>query len=153
CARCVKNAKFFKIPLLSWANGCWIGSTPAELAGLTYLEELVIARAHTTKCWVKLNQGKGPLAQRAASGNVCIHPHEITDLATRLPRPISTLYDEIAVMFVSNDQPALPDIFKRTPFLVRRGRILKALNWLKGHNRFYYDIEIDEDALKDYPDE
>jgi hypothetical protein len=28
---------------------------PEELATLTYVEELVISLAHTTKCWVKLN--------------------------------------------------------------------------------------------------
>ncbi|KAJ7847820.1 hypothetical protein B0H14DRAFT_2583366 [Mycena olivaceomarginata] len=48
---CIKGKKFFKIPLYSWANGCWIGSVPEELAILTYVEELVISLAHTTKCW------------------------------------------------------------------------------------------------------
>ncbi|KAJ7368226.1 hypothetical protein DFH08DRAFT_928473 [Mycena albidolilacea] len=49
--QCIKGKKFFKIPLHSWANGCWIGSVPEELATLTYVEELDISLAHTTKCW------------------------------------------------------------------------------------------------------
>ncbi|KAJ6610121.1 hypothetical protein B0H10DRAFT_1643839, partial [Mycena sp. CBHHK59/15] len=87
CSRCVKACRFFKIPIYSWANGCWIGSMPAALFGLSYAEELVIARAHTTKCWAKINSGSGPriLQQRSASGNVCIHPHEISSIATILP--------------------------------------------------------------------
>ncbi|KAJ7592799.1 hypothetical protein C8J56DRAFT_780085, partial [Mycena floridula] len=141
CSRCIKGKKFVSIPLFSWANGCWFGAVPPELACLTYVEELVIARAHTTKCWAKINAGlPGPLAQRAAHGNICIHPHEISSLATVLPQPISTLSDDIVVIFV-------------TPLLVRRGRILRALQWLKANNHLYGDIEIDMDTLAEYPEE
>ncbi|KAJ7657450.1 hypothetical protein DFH06DRAFT_897850, partial [Mycena polygramma] len=89
--------------------------------------------------------------QRSASGNVCIHPHEISTIATVLPRPMSTLYDEIVVIFVSDNHEATAEMFKRTPFLVRRGRILTALNWLKNHNPIYSDITIDLVALAEYP--
>ncbi|KAJ7122514.1 hypothetical protein C8R43DRAFT_899918, partial [Mycena crocata] len=128
---------------------------PDELLGLTYVEELVIARAHTTKCWIKLNAGSSSrtLRQRAASGNVCIHPHEITTLGNTLPRPMSALYDEVVVIFVSNDQEATAESFKHTPLLVRRGRILKALKWLKENNPLYHDIIIDFAALAEYPDD
>ncbi|KAJ7035092.1 hypothetical protein C8F04DRAFT_1233981 [Mycena alexandri] len=153
CARCVKGRKFFKLPLYSWANGCWIGPMPVALHDLTYAEELVIARAHTTKCWAKINAGTScrPLQQRSASGNVCIHPHEISNIATTLPRPMSALYDEIVVIFVSDDKEATAEMFKRTPFLVRRGRILRALSWLKANNPLYRDITIDLVALAEYP--
>ncbi|KAJ6552117.1 hypothetical protein DFH09DRAFT_925469 [Mycena vulgaris] len=105
-----------------WANGCWIGEMPAALLRLSYAEGLVGARAHTTKCWAKINSGSSHLMlrQRSASGNACIHPHEISTIATVLPRPMSTLYDEIVVIFVSDENEATEDMFKRTPFLVRR---------------------------------
>ncbi|KAJ6472610.1 hypothetical protein C8R45DRAFT_835860, partial [Mycena sanguinolenta] len=156
CANCVKARKFFKIPLYSWANGCWIGDVPPALSCLTYAEELVVARAHTTKCWAKINSGTGPriLQQRAASGNVCIHPHDITTLATVLPRPMSALHDEIVIIFVSeNRAEATSETFRQTPFLVRRGHILRALNWLKENNPLYSDIIIDLAALAEYPDD
>ncbi|KAJ7214407.1 hypothetical protein GGX14DRAFT_300742, partial [Mycena pura] len=89
--------------------------------------------------------------QRAAHGNVCVHPHEISELATVLPRPMSALYDEIVVIFVSDDQEATANIFERTPFLVRRGHILRALEWLKRNNPLYSDIILDYEALKEYP--
>ncbi|KAJ7199180.1 hypothetical protein GGX14DRAFT_307106, partial [Mycena pura] len=89
--------------------------------------------------------------QRAAHGNVCVHPHEISELAMVLPRPMSALYDEIVVIFVSDDQEATANIFERTPFLVRRGHILRALEWLKRNNPLYCDITIDYDALSEYP--
>ncbi|KIY65101.1 hypothetical protein CYLTODRAFT_336548, partial [Cylindrobasidium torrendii FP15055 ss-10] len=145
------------VPPMSWANGCWVGEQPDELKDLTYAEELVIARAHSTKCWVKLkSRGDGRAWQRGASGNVCIHPHEMTRIAQSLPRPINKLYDDIAVIIVTNDQAVTPDILKtlkQTPLLVRRTRILNALRWLKTNNPLYKDIVIDEKALADYPDE
>jgi hypothetical protein len=42
-------------------------------------------------------------------------------------------------------------MFKQTPFLVRRGNILRALNWLKDNNPLYHDIVIDHAALAEYP--
>ncbi|KAJ7210057.1 hypothetical protein GGX14DRAFT_299693, partial [Mycena pura] len=115
----------------------------------------VIARAHSTKCWVRLTSGNssGPFAQRAAHGNVCVHPHEISELALALPRPMSTLYDEICVIFVSDDQQATANMFERTPLLVRRGHILRALKWLKLNNPLYSDIILDYDALNEYPED
>ncbi|KAJ7654056.1 hypothetical protein DFH06DRAFT_908830, partial [Mycena polygramma] len=89
--------------------------------------------------------------QRSSSGNVCVHPHEISTLATVLPRPMSTLFDEIVIIFVSENQEATEDMFRKTPFLVRRGCILRALNWLKSNNPLYHDIVIDLAALAEYP--
>ncbi|KAJ7061712.1 hypothetical protein C8F01DRAFT_987159, partial [Mycena amicta] len=154
CCRAIKRNKFVALPLYSWANGCWIGDRPPELSDLTYVEELVIAKAHTTKCWAKINTASNTnplLQQRAASGNVCIHPHEISELATQLPRPMSSLYDEIVVIVVAGRQEANAETFRRTPLIVRRGYILRALNWLKAHNPLYRDIQIDYAALQEYP--
>jgi hypothetical protein len=66
---------------------------------------------------------------------------------------MSTLYDEICVIFVSDDQEATANIFERTPLLVRRGHILRALNWLKLNNPLYTDIVLDYDALNEYPED
>ncbi|KAJ7264735.1 hypothetical protein C8J57DRAFT_991011, partial [Mycena rebaudengoi] len=153
CAECITRGKFVSLPMLSWANGCWIGPVPPEPQSLTYAEELVIARAHSTKCWARIASGgsSGPSAQRAVHGNVCVHPHEISELATVLLGPMSTLYDEIVVIFVSDDQEATANIFERTPFLVRCGHILRALEWLKRNNPLYFDIVIDYDTLNEYP--
>ncbi|KIK63405.1 hypothetical protein GYMLUDRAFT_139385, partial [Collybiopsis luxurians FD-317 M1] len=153
CNEDVKGNRFVHVPLLSWANGCWLGDVPGQLACLTYTEELVIARAHSTKCWGKLKDGMNNKRtdQRAASGNVCIHPHEIQNIAQRLPQPFNTLHDEIAVIFVSEDREATAEIFKSTPFLVRRQKILDALVWLQKNNPLYRDIIIDHANLEQYP--
>ncbi|KAJ7210730.1 hypothetical protein GGX14DRAFT_297377, partial [Mycena pura] len=57
CGKCITGGKFVSLPRLSWANGCWIGAVPPDLQCLTYAEELVIARAHSTKCWARLTSG------------------------------------------------------------------------------------------------
>ncbi|THV00621.1 hypothetical protein K435DRAFT_595838, partial [Dendrothele bispora CBS 962.96] len=146
CWKHVRKNRFVSVPVMSWSNGCWIGDQPPELKCLTFMEEMVIARAHATACWAKLGENK------RTTGNVCLHPHEIRNIANKLPRPFNTMNDEIAVLFVSNDNQATADTFKRTPFLVRRQKILDALIWLKANNRFYRDIEIDHDALNGYPE-
>ncbi|THU88953.1 hypothetical protein K435DRAFT_632598, partial [Dendrothele bispora CBS 962.96] len=167
CWRHVVNNEFTSVPSTSWANGCWLGEVPEELSCLSYMEELVIARAHSTKCWGKFNEYKrdssglktgnkndpprGP-PQRGTASNVCFHPHEIRNIATKLPRPFDTLYDEIAVVFVTNDNSVSADAFEGTPFLVRREVILRALLWLKANNCYYHDIEIDMEALNGYPE-
>ena len=69
CSSCITYKKFTRIPPNSYANGCWIGARPAELKGLTYVEELLLGRARATKCWAKLNEAG---QQRAGSGNVCL---------------------------------------------------------------------------------
>ncbi|KIK66596.1 hypothetical protein GYMLUDRAFT_108478, partial [Collybiopsis luxurians FD-317 M1] len=65
--------------------------------------------------------------------------------------PFTSLHDEIAVIFVSEDQQVTAEIFKSTPFLVHRQKILHALLWLKMNNPLYNDIIIDYTALQDYP--
>ncbi|THV08121.1 hypothetical protein K435DRAFT_555761, partial [Dendrothele bispora CBS 962.96] len=142
------------VPLTSWANGCWLGDVPKELSCLTYMEELVIARAHATKCVKTKSKNDKPKAppQQGTASNVCFHPHEIRNVATKLPRPFDTLYDEIAVIFVTNNNSISAEAFEGMPFLVRRQKILQALIWLKANNRYYHDIIIDMEALSGYPD-
>jgi hypothetical protein len=62
-----------------------------------------------------------------------------------------TLYDETVIIFVSDNHETTAEMFKRTPFLVCRGHIVCALNWLQENNPFYHDIEIDLIALAEYP--
>ncbi|POG62791.1 hypothetical protein GLOIN_2v1692731 [Rhizophagus irregularis DAOM 181602=DAOM 197198] len=35
-------------------------------------------------------------------------------------------------------------------FLVRRGKVMRALHWLKANNKFYRDIDIDDEYYKLY---
>jgi hypothetical protein len=150
CRPCIQKKKFTTIPLYSYANGCWIGKVPPELQGLTFLEEQCIARARSTHCTAKINAEYGPLK---AKGNVCILPQEPRSLEKVLPPPINVLYDEVAVILVASDKNIVTEeILKKSPLLIRRTRILKALEWLKTNNPLYSDIEISYDRLvSQYP--
>ena len=41
---------------------------------------------------------------------------------------------------------------KAKPLVVRREKIRKALEWLKKHNPGYQDVQIDHQAISEYPD-
>jgi len=43
CKSNITRNKFKTVPLYSYANNCWLGSVPAELVSLSYLEEQCIA--------------------------------------------------------------------------------------------------------------
>ncbi|KAL9940416.1 hypothetical protein V8E36_001121, partial [Tilletia maclaganii] len=142
---------FTYVPPFSWANACWIGSVPEELNCLSYVESMAIARARGTRCFIKLE--KGPLAQSAALGNVCILPQEPRYLCNILPPPISELRDEIVVVFVSDaTAPIKEATLLKSPLLIRRARILKALAWLKSHNPHYRDVQISDQHASHYPE-
>ncbi|TRM57991.1 hypothetical protein BD626DRAFT_367718, partial [Schizophyllum amplum] len=131
------------IPVRSYANGLWCGIVPDVLKGLTFLEEQCIARARATRCMFKLESG--PTGQFASRGNACIFAQDPSPLLTSLPPPISSLADEICVIFVgSPDADVTLEMLRKTPLLVRRQRILEALRWLIANNPLYRDLSMDD---------
>lgn len=109
---------------------------PPELQGLTPVEELMIAKAVSVmRCYYK----KG--GQRGYSGLSL--PQEVNEFAKRLPRPVQ----EIPMVFLRRH--GIDDTFK--DFVVRKIVLWNALVWLKQHNPFYSDIEIDEVYLQNLP--
>ncbi|KAJ7816646.1 hypothetical protein B0H13DRAFT_2459855, partial [Mycena leptocephala] len=129
----VTKNKFCSIPLRSCANGLWIGKIPQELLDLTFLEEQCIARSRATKCMYKLSLG--PAGQFAARGNVCILPQDSTSFLDAMPAPLSQLRDEICVILVgSPDAEVTHDMLRKSPLLVRRDKVRRALFWLIEHN-------------------
>ena len=54
CARCLDKKE---LPTLALANGLWIRVIPDQLQGLTYAEQLLIARVHHNRCIVKVSSG------------------------------------------------------------------------------------------------
>ncbi|KAJ3804343.1 hypothetical protein F5876DRAFT_53516, partial [Lentinula aff. lateritia] len=77
-------------------------------------------------------------------GNVCIFPQDPGPLATCLPPPLSQLHDEICVILVgSPDTEITIETLTRTPLLIRRLRIINALQWLQQNNPLYYDLNLD----------
>ncbi|KAK7062096.1 hypothetical protein R3P38DRAFT_2493729, partial [Favolaschia claudopus] len=136
CNLSVTNNVFRSLPLRSYANGLWIGEVPSELKDLTFLEEQCIARARATRCMYKINLG--PTGQLAARGNVCILPQDASSFLDAMPAPLFKLHDEICVVLVgSPDMEVTQETLRKSPLLVRRERIRRALFWLIENNPLY----------------
>ncbi|KAK0439736.1 uncharacterized protein EV420DRAFT_1244996, partial [Desarmillaria tabescens] len=61
--------------------------------------------------------------------------------------------DEVlAIMFTGPNKPTKDD-FKCAPVLVRRNKVIQALEWLKLNHSDYYDIEISQDNMNEYPED
>ena len=50
CKSCSKSLQNGKCPVSSLANGLWLGKVPKELTGLSYAEQLIIARVRHNRC-------------------------------------------------------------------------------------------------------
>jgi hypothetical protein len=136
CVRCA-SAKT-SVKKFSKENNMIPSPVPPQLVGLTPLEEMMIARAVPVMyCYYK----KG--GQRGYSGNVLSLPQELNEFAKRLPRPVS----EIPMVYIRRH--GIDDKFK--DFVVRKLVLWEALRWLKTHNPFYSEIEIDENYLQTLP--
>ncbi|KAK7046187.1 hypothetical protein R3P38DRAFT_3420690 [Favolaschia claudopus] len=128
------------------------GKIPDELKDLTFLEEHCIARARATKCMYKISLG--PSGQFAARGNVCILPQDSSSFLHSMPAPLSQIRDEICVILVgSPDTEVTYDMLQRSPLLVRREKIRRALFWLIDHNPLYSNLNKDavDSNLAEYP--
>src|SRR6266487_4287854 len=69
-----------------------------------------------------------------------------------LPPPIEDLDDVLAFIYTGPCKPTKAD-FERTPLLVRRNKVRAALEWLKLNHSDYYDLEISQRNLDQYPED
>ncbi|KAJ7699416.1 hypothetical protein B0H16DRAFT_1749448 [Mycena metata] len=77
-----------------------------------------------------------------------------------IARPVLKVYNklppsrdemnEILAFIYTGSTPPTPEEFDRTPMLVRRSKVLAALEWLKLNHEGYQDLEISMDNLNTY---
>ena len=85
-----------------------------------------------------------PHGQYGYKGHVINLPQDITTFVSRLPRLPSEL-DILLVRKEGSDNT-------HCDFRVRKLVVLRAIQWLKQHNKFYRNVEISQDALDQLPD-
>jgi hypothetical protein len=147
CNLCAKDLTKGNLPKHSLANGLWVGKVPQELQGLSYVEGLLIARIRHNRCVIQVSSGGSKLHSNAiAFANPTPKIYKI------LPPPVEELDDVLAFIFTGPAQPTQDD-FKRTPLLVRRRKVTKALEWLKLNHIDYYDIDISYENINQYPED
>ena len=131
CPICIDSLENKKMPTLALANGLWVG--PDELKDLTYAEQLLIPRVRHNRCIVKVSSGMFKMRANAISFS-----NPMPKIYNVLPPPIEEMDEVLAFIYTGPCKPTKVD-FKRTPMLVRRLNVSKALYWLKLNHIDYYD--------------
>jgi hypothetical protein len=145
CNTCNKSLDKGKIPANALCNGFWLGKIPDELACLTYVEQLLISRVRHNHCIIKVASGRYKM-----HANAITFQNPVAKIYDTLPPPLEELDEVLAVMFTGPCQPTKKDLH-RTPLLVRRKQISKALERLKLNHSDYFDIGISQENLSQYP--
>ena len=86
------------------------------------------------------------------SSHVIAFESPVPKVYHKLPPPMKDLDDVLAVLFTGPWKPTEKE-FKRTPLLIRRKKVARALEWLKLNHAKYADLEIAYDEFECYPEE
>lgn len=114
------------------------GVVPIELRGLTQVEEMLISAVMPLMSVYRLPHG-----QYGYSGHVINLPQNVSSIATKLPR----LPNDLDILIVTKERQNA----SHKDFHVRRHKVQQALHWLKLHNKYYANIEIDESHICQLP--
>ncbi|KAJ7021419.1 hypothetical protein C8F04DRAFT_874865, partial [Mycena alexandri] len=111
------------------------------------------------KCWIvqlreDTSETSVPFAQRGVKGHIIVYPQKPSSIARSLPPSLEDIITPVCVIFVGSSPPTEEWLrTKAIPLIVRKERVLKALNWLKIHNHLYAEIPINQPILDALPDE
>ncbi|PPR07987.1 hypothetical protein CVT24_002699 [Panaeolus cyanescens] len=145
CGPCKQSLENGNRPRMALANGLWLGDIPDVLKGLTVAEQALITRVRHSRCMVRVSNGHAKMI-----ANVIAFEQPTLKIYQKLPISRKELDEVLAVLFTGPQPPSEEDL-SRTPVLVRRERVLAALEWLKLNNIHYADLEIDYAELNTYP--
>ncbi|KAJ7177004.1 hypothetical protein C8R46DRAFT_832639, partial [Mycena filopes] len=112
-----------------------------------------------SKCWIVQLREDGsetsiPIAQRGVIGHIIVYPQRPSSIAQSLPPSLEDIITPVCVIFVGSKPPTADWLRKKaTPLIVRKERVLKALQWLKIHNHLYSEVPIDAEVIDSLPEE
>ncbi|KAK3926025.1 52 kDa repressor of the inhibitor of the protein kinase [Frankliniella fusca] len=116
------------------------GEVPSELKDLSFIEEQLISLIHPVSSVFKL---KG--LQFGYSGNVINFSQDVSSFAKKLPHKVEELPSVLLLKYQDEKTNA-------KYFSVRADKVVKALQWLKVNNKFYYDVKICEENVRLLPE-
>jgi hypothetical protein len=148
CHTCYKSLRAEVLPPQSLANYRWIGPVPHQLQDLTWIEELLISRAHLTGRIVRL-QNRNSTSHFSLKGHMILLPQDTTKLLDILPLPESNLPDIVRVVWVGKPVQEIDRL--RDYFSVRTRKVYDALVWLTQNNEDYKDVTIDHGQFERWP--
>ena len=120
-------------------NGMQPEEVPACLQGLSFMEEMLIARCLPCMYVCRLRAG----GQYGYRNHVIAFPQDLQRMVDELPRRPS----DTDVMVVR--KPGVNNTHK--DFRVRRSRVKSALEWLIANNPFYAGVTLRADVLHELP--
>ncbi|KAJ7152413.1 hypothetical protein C8R46DRAFT_913087, partial [Mycena filopes] len=132
------------VPRTALVRHNWIGPVPSQLKNLTYAEGIMIARVRHNRCVVRVNSGRVRM-----SANAIMFSQPVLSVLNSLPPSRAEMNEILAFVFMGSAAPTQED-FDRTPMLVRRKKVLDALEWLKLNHEGYQDLEISKENLSSY---
>ena len=147
CNPCRASIRNSKVPQMALANGLWLGPVPEVLSSLRYVEKMLIARIRHSCCSIRIASG-----MRKMKAHAIAYQQPIPKIYDILPPPKSDIEEVMAIMFTGPCKPTPAD-FKRTPFLVRRNHVKKALEWLILNHADYENVIISTNNLHEYPED
>ncbi|PPQ76733.1 hypothetical protein CVT26_004427, partial [Gymnopilus dilepis] len=145
CPACESALNKGKMPTAAMANNLWLGAVPPQLLGLTFAEQMLIARIRHNRCLVRVSSGRAKMI-----ANCIMFANPTVKVYNHLPPSREDLSEILAFVFIGHARPT-DDDFKRTPMLVRRNRVAAALEWLKLNHGDYADLVISKENLDSYP--
>ncbi|KAF5328907.1 hypothetical protein D9611_014251 [Ephemerocybe angulata] len=148
CAKCASCLAQGRRPVNALANGLWVGEVPSVLSDLSYAEQCLIARARTNRCVVRV--GTIGYSHSKMTANAISFALPTLKVYHSLPPPQSEMNEVMAFIFTGINPPTEDDL-ERTPMLVRRSAVGRALEWLKLNHADYTDLQIDHITLNSYP--
>jgi hypothetical protein len=153
CLRFLSQNTLPKFSALNRVNMTLCQSYPSVLEDLTPVEECLIAKCHPLGIIIKLRPGgqTSPLNYRASRGHFIVIPQDPEPLLEILPSRDLALHDMVRVFWLGKQPPTHTDL---SPFLlVRKHRVLAALQYLIQHNQVYQDLTINHQILDAWSDE
>ncbi|MFN9113086.1 MAG: DUF6570 domain-containing protein, partial [Bacteroidota bacterium] len=154
CGKCYAYLQRKKTPARSLANGRWNGVSfcPEELLTLTVPERMLISLYRSRVKLIRLGFANSPEEQKLAlQGHVISFPQDPGPAVRALPRPVTELGSTVRIVFVGSTLPTHEVIYRYT--VVRKAKVLAAINWLKTYNYLWRDIQVNPQTLADLPDE
>ena len=156
CSTCYGSLIYFRIPKFSCENRINVTlcqDYPSVLDDLTHVEECLIARCHPVGVILKLRPGghTSPVNHHALKGHFIVIPQDPKPLLTILPSPDLHLHDIIKVFWLG-ERPPVKDDFKHA-LLVRKAKVLAALQFLVQHNPLYQDVAINHAMIDSWSDD
>ncbi|KAL6405631.1 hypothetical protein AUP68_11392, partial [Ilyonectria robusta] len=126
---------------------------PSPLEGLTLAEEYLIAKCHPLGVILKLRPGghSSPVNYHALRGHFIVIPQDPEPLLQILPSPDLRLHNLIRVFWLGGRPPADADLNQF--LLVRKVKVLAALQYLVRHNCLYGDLTINYAMIDEWSDD